>query len=97
MMKYVNNLLAALSVLAILATSIWAVAGAINTANSADAKATEARQIAAELAKKIDGIDVIEERIVNLKKEIDEIQSHQVTTKEEQSRKLDKILEKLGE
>lgn len=96
MLKLLNNISTVLSAGAVVASCIWVLASAINTANGAAAQAAEARTIAQEAIKRVEGIDVIEEKISTLKKEIDEIQKHQVTTKDkidDQTDKLNKILE----
>ena len=94
--KILSYISTGLTIAAVVASSIWVIASAINTANDALAQSAEARIIAMEAMKKVEGIDVIEERINTLKKEIDEIQQHQVATKgklDSQDNKLDKILE----
>jgi hypothetical protein len=93
--KIVNNTVAALAVVGVLTSSIWVVADAINAAHSANAVAADARRIAEEVAKKIESLDVIQNNIDTINKEIDVLQMQELTTREKTLQKLDEILEQV--
>lgn len=63
-----------------------AIAGAQETADAAITRAQQALEAT-------QGIDVIQEQIRSQKREIDEVQQHLTTTRDELNRKLDRLLD----